>query len=75
LFNYFYNKIFENFKADEIRNIVLNNGQEEACKILKCTHYGYQKIQDYLYEDIFKRFKEDEIVSILQKLEKESPYP
>jgi len=66
LFNYFYNKIFENFKADEIRNIVLNNSQEEACKILKCTHYGYQKLQDYLYDDIFKRFKEDEIVSILQ---------
>jgi len=66
LLNYFYNKIFENFKADEIRNIVLNNTQEEACKILKCTRYGYQKLQDYLYDDIFKRFKEDEIVSILQ---------
>jgi len=66
LINYFYNKIFENFKADEIRNIVSNNGQEEACKILKCTRYGYQKLQDYLYDDIFKRFKEDEIVSILQ---------
>jgi DNA mismatch endonuclease (patch repair protein) len=70
LFNYFYNKIFENFKADEIRKIVLNNRQEEACKILKCTHYGYQKLQDYLYDDIFKRFKEDEIISILQNNKK-----
>jgi hypothetical protein len=70
LHDYFYNKVLERFKIDEIRKISLNNTQEEACKILKCTPCSYQKIQDYLYEDIFKRFKEDEIISILQNNER-----